>query len=71
MKKLFNREDKPACEYCKYGRFTPDNSSVLCVKHGIMLPGSYCNSFKYDVLKRRPRPKPKLFGEFTADDFKL
>lgn len=71
VKKLFKDDIEPACEYCHYGRITPDNNSVLCVKRGIMLPSSNCKSFKYDVLKRRPKKKAQLFSDYTADDFKL
>jgi len=71
VKKLFNEDISPQCEYCHYGRITPDNYSVLCEKRGIMLPNSYCKSFKYDVLKRRPQKKLQLFADYSADDFKL
>lgn len=71
MKKPFNREDKPKCEYCAHGRLSPDESSVLCEKRGIMELESFCKSFKYDPLRRRTKPKPSLFANYTADDFKL
>ena len=71
MKKLFNEDVAPKCEYCHFGRITPDSNSVLCEKRGIMLPSSSCKSFKYDVLKRRPEKKPQLFSEYSAEDFKI
>ena len=51
MKKLFNFNKIPACEYCSFGRFSPDDAMILCIKKGIMMPGSSCSSFKYDVPK--------------------
>ena len=71
MKKLFKDDITPACEYCKYGRLTPDASGVLCVKNGIMLPSSMCKSFKYDALKRRPKRHLQIFSDFSEDEFKL
>ncbi|MCQ2461022.1 MAG: hypothetical protein MJ115_02610 [Clostridia bacterium] len=71
MKKLFNEDITPACEYCHYGRITPDNNSVLCEKRGIMLPTSSCKSFKYDVLKRRPQKKLQIFADYSAEDFTI
>ncbi|MBO4446214.1 MAG: hypothetical protein IK036_02355 [Clostridia bacterium] len=71
MSRLFKDDISPACEHCKHGRLTPDGTGVLCVKNGIMLPDSYCKSYKYDVLKRRPKKNLLIFSDYTEDDFKL
>ena len=71
MGKLFNKNQEPACEYCRHGRLSPEKNTVLCIKKGIMQPSSSCSSFKYDPLKRRPRRKPVLNGAYSPEDFKL
>ncbi|MDO4832277.1 MAG: hypothetical protein Q4A45_02585 [Clostridia bacterium] len=71
MKKLFNFNKIPACEYCSFGRFSPDDAMILCIKKGIMMPGSSCSSFKYDVFKRRPKGEAKIFNDYSEDDFSL
>ncbi|MBQ1451413.1 MAG: hypothetical protein IIZ22_01975 [Clostridia bacterium] len=71
VSKLYNTDITPACEYCKHGRLTPDETGVLCVKNGIMLPDSSCKSFKYDVLKRRPKRQLPIFSDFSEEDFTL
>lgn len=71
MKKLFNQGLPPACEYCLHGRLSPDESMVLCVKKGFMLPSSSCRSFKYDALKRLPKKGERIATNFTKKDFSL
>ena len=58
------------CEYCAFGGRTPDGTSVLCAKKGISPLDSSCKKYKYDPLKRVPRPRPDL-PEYTAEDFEL
>jgi len=70
-KKLLNAEQfTPACSLCEYGRPSPDATTVLCVKRGIMLPGSNCKKYRYDPLKRQPAVKQKL-PDYTPEDFRL
>lgn len=71
MKKIFNQGLTPACEYCLHGRLSPDESMVLCVKKGFMLPSSSCRSFKYDALKRLPKKGERIATNFTPEDFSL
>jgi len=70
-KKLLNAQlYAPACSLCEYGRPSPDATTVLCVKRGIMLPGSSCKKFKYDPIKRQPLTARKL-PAYAPEDFKL
>lgn len=71
MKKLFNFTKTPACEYCRHGRLSPDDKMILCVKKGIMMPNSSCASFKYDPLLRKPKPKSRIFKDYSEDDFSI
>ncbi len=71
MKKIFNQNFVPACEYCHHGRLSPDESMVLCVKKGFMLPSSSCRYFKYDALKRIPKKGERIATKFTKEDFSL
>lgn len=71
MANLYNRELPPRCEYCLHGRPAPDADAVLCVKRGIMRPDSSCSKFRYDPLKRVPKPKAKVNNDFGPEDFKL
>ena len=71
MKNIFNSNIIPACEYCAYGRMSPSKDKVLCIKRGFMLPSSSCHSFKYDVLKRKPKKSPKIDTNYTKEDFSL
>lgn len=63
-------EIAPKCEYCVHARPSPDGKTVLCPKKGVMEKDSKCRKYKYDILKRQPKKKPKL-QEFSAEDFEL
>lgn len=67
---LFEEKIDPRCVYCKRGK-PLDDGQIICPKRGVVSPGSACNSFKYDPLKRvPPRPAaPKL--DLPQEDFEL
>lgn len=70
-KKLLEKKNyPPACEYCKKGRLSPDEKSVLCVKKGIVAPEGKCLSYSYDPLKRRPK-KPLTVATADPSEFEL
>ena len=69
-KKLINSSIEPKCAYCANGTRSSDKKRILCTKRGVMLPDSSCGRFVYDILKREPRPKPRL-PEFDKSDFEL
>lgn len=69
--KLLEKKKYPAaCEYCKHGRLSPDEKSVLCVKKGIVELDGKCRKYAYDPLKRRPK-KPLLIERADPSDFEL
>lgn len=70
-KSIFNNDEvSPACSLCAHGIISADKESVLCVKTGIRLLDSHCNSFKYDPLKRVPHRRT-VKQEFSPEDFSL
>ena len=70
-KKLLEKKNyPPACEYCKNGRLSPDEKSVLCIKKGIVAPDGKCLSYSYDPLKRRPK-KPLTVTAADPSEFEL
>lgn len=68
--KIIGNGIDPKCEYCSFGRLSPDGDTVLCIRKGIVSVTGSCKKFSYDVLKRKPVIPPPL-PEFTPDDFKL
>lgn len=63
-------EIAPKCEYCAHGRLSPDGETVLCTKKGVVERDSCCRKYKYDILKRQPKRKPKM-QTFSTEDFEL
>ena len=45
----------PKCEYCAYGRLSPDKETVLCEKKGVVERDGHCRKYKYDILSARLR----------------
>lgn len=67
---LFEEKIDPRCVYCKRGK-PLDDGQIICPKRGVVSPGSACNSFQYDPLKRvPPRPAPPKTA-FSSEDFEL
>lgn len=69
-RKLYGEAVEPACEYCAHGRPSKDGKSILCERHGVLPPDYRCRRFRYDPLKRKPRPAPEL-PRFSPEDFSL
>ncbi len=67
---LYNKEISPQCEYCIYGRLSPDGETVLCPKKGIVTRDFHCRKYKYDIMKRTPKKAPRL-TQFDEEDFSL
>ncbi|HIR11378.1 MAG TPA: hypothetical protein IAB30_04185 [Candidatus Fimenecus excrementavium] len=71
MKKKTDAEKiAPKCEYCAYGRLSPDKETVLCEKKGVVERDGHCRKYKYDILKREPR-RPRKLQSFSEEDFSL
>jgi len=67
---LFDPAIEPCCAYCAHGAPTQDGASILCPRHGVMLPGDRCRKYLYDPLSRVPSRQPRL-PSFDAKDFSL
>lgn len=65
--KLFGKNIVPDCSYCGNSAF--ENGIIVCKKLKHIKDGK-CRSFDYNPLLRVPR-KVSLYGNYTADDFKL
>lgn len=71
MRRLFRAEEyEPACEFCRYGKKSPDGGSVLCSLRGVMRMQSRCKKYEYDPVKREPQRSPAL-PEFDPEQFML
>ena len=58
------------CEFCRYGKQSPDGNSVLCSLRGVMRMQSRCKKYEYDPVKREPARMPQL-PEFDPEQFVL
>ena len=68
--KLLASGISPKCEYCEFGKSSPDNETVLCPKKGVVAKDFHCRKYRYDIMKRVPQKRPKL-EQFSDDDFSL
>ena len=67
---FFNKNIPAACEYCKNGTAFSGGKEIFCKKKGVVEPQFSCRSYKYDVLKREPKPKT-ISTNYSPEDFKL
>ncbi len=69
-RRFFKKRIEPSCSYCRFGQICKGTTAVVCSKVGISEAAESCRKFKYDPVKRVPRP-PQILEKFTEDDFKL
>ena len=65
--KLFGKNIVPDCSYCDNAVF--ENGIFACRK-AKQIRDNKCRAFNYNPLLRVPR-KVSLYGNYTAEDFKL
>ncbi len=70
VKNLFGGSVEPACLYCEHSKPAPDKVMVLCRRFGPVAPHYKCKKYRYDPLKRAPRPQRAL-PAFSAEDFEV
>ena len=69
-RKLYGNNIPPACEYCRVGTLSDDETTILCRKKGIVALSFKCWRFKYDPLKRKPK-RERFLEEYKSEDFSL
>ncbi len=71
MKRFFDKNIEPRCEYCEKGYLSADGKNVLCTKKGVVEKGFSCFSFTYDPILRKPKPSAPVMPQYDPEDFKL
>ena len=71
MKRFFDKNIEPRCEYCEKGYLSADGKNILCKKKGIVEKGFSCLSFTYDPILRKPKPAAPAILQYNPEDFKL
>lgn len=71
MKRFFDKNIEPLCEYCEKGYLSADGKNVLCKKKGVVEKGFSCFSFTYDPILRKPKPSAPVMPKYDPEDFKL
>jgi len=61
---------EPKCKYCDNSTMLDDSSFLICANRGVVETDYSCKKFKYNPLKRAPKPEPKL-QQFNKEDFEL
>lgn len=66
-----NTADLPkVCCFCENASLINDEENVLCCKKGIVNREYKCRKFRYDPLKRVPKPLPEI-PKLTEEDLVL
>lgn len=64
----FDKNIKPKCDYCHFGRRTKDGDKVLCEKRGMVQREYFCGKFIYSPLKRIPVKQLNFVGSLADED---
>ena len=56
------------CLFCESAVPLADGESVLCEKKGVVTADYVCRGFRYDPLKRVPKPPVKIAGLEIPED---
>ncbi len=70
MARMFNKDTRKSCEWCKYSHKSEYNDELFCIKCGVTEKFEICRKYKYDPLKRTPE-KRIISTEFSKSDFKI
>ena len=68
--KIFNKNTRKSCAWCKHGMKSTATGEVFCKKRGVIGEDSVCRRYTYDPLKRTP-DKLVINKDFSDEDFKL
>ena len=72
LKKLLRKDIEPRCTYCAHGAPLADGERIACRRRGVVDGTSHCRAFRYDPLRRIPRPPANPSQKkFTKEDFEL
>ncbi len=67
-------ESPRICAYCEYAKELPnangEEHAMICEKRGVVRADHACRKFRYDLLKRAPKEKPRLdsFAAVSLED---
>ena len=65
--KYFDKNIKPQCDYCHFGKRSRDGNKILCEKVGMVDSTYACGKFQYSPLKRIPVKQLSKVG-FMEDE---
>ncbi len=63
LKKKDKAETPHICAFCEFAKPLPQGGGredMICEKHGVVAASHSCRKFRYDLLKRAPKEKPRL-----------
>ncbi len=67
---IYSKIDNPKCMSCTFAKPTENSGNILCDIKGIVPADFCCKKYKYDIFKKKIKPRKKLSTErFSKDDF--
>ena len=69
---IYSKVENPKCNTCVYADIKENSGNALCKFKGMVPADFCCKKYKYDIFKKKVRPRKKLSAKkFTEDDFKI
>jgi len=69
---IYSNNDNPKCSSCIYATLQENGGNALCEIKGTVPADFCCKKYKYDIFKKKIKPRRKLnTNKFSPDDFAL
>ena len=69
---IYSKVENPKCATCANCEIQENGGNVLCEIKGTVPADYCCRKYKYDIFKKKIKPRKKLIkNKFSKDDFLL
>lgn len=69
---IYSKIDNPKCNLCIHSDANKASGNVLCDIRGTVPADYYCKKFKYDIFKKKIKPRRSLASkEYRDKDFSV
>lgn len=67
---IYSKPDNPKCNLCVYAQKIENSTNMQCEIKGTVPSDFCCRKFKYDIFKKKIKPKKTLKeNSYTEEDF--
>ena len=69
---IYSKNDNPKCSSCVYATIQENGGNVHCEIKGTIPADFCCKKYKYDIFKKKIKPRKKLnLNNYSQENFEL